>query len=362
MQDDDLYCPACGQKFRHISTQSDYDYIHQYMANAAEIEYGRYHLELMQKQLSTLLEQAKYRYQQLSTQRMHLNQQNDSLRRQRSQVTTSFDFGAWLGGSFFISVILFILFVVLSMFNFDALTMPVAWSAERFGTLRTILALLVGVPLILSLFHQRGVRQRKDQAAKMLYNNKISENNRQIDDIDRQLRNYSDVTVPYYNGELTKCQRINSEYLSWRQRYYDADLLNKRYQTLVPVATMYAYLDKRTCTHLDGEGGAYSQFDMELMRGHIAGNLIDLEANLEQLDEQRMIYDHIHMIEAQSRVLTQSVNRTRDAHQQRQLQLSSSLADIDADPTLSEFYNELLTKIQGYNTWVKLERAEHRLY
>ena len=363
MQDNDLYCPACGQRFRHISTQSDYEYIHQYMANATEIEYDRYHLELLQSQLSTLLEQAKYRYQQLTAQRMHLSQQNDSLRRQRAQVTTAFDYGAWMAGAFIWAIVFFVIFVGLSLVNIEVLSTPVEWLAGRFGTVRTILILLVGVPLILSLIHQRHVRQRKDEAAKAGYNDKIADNNQQIDEIDRHMRDYTDMTVPYYSGELSRCQRFISEFMSQRQRYYDADLLYKKYQALVPVVTMYAYLDERLCTHLEGEGGAYSKYDMELLRRHIVGRLEDIASHLDELtDEQRMIYGHMHSLEGQTRVLVQSVNKTRDTHQAHQLQLTNNLSSAETDQSLSRFYNDLFTKIQGYNTWVKLERAEHQLY
>lgn len=63
------------------------------------------------------------------------------------------------------------------------------------------------------------------------------------------------------------------------QEIYGKGWIPPTYQGLVPMATIYEYLNNGVCTIIRGHGGVYERYDDDLWKKEIAGDLKDIKRN-----------------------------------------------------------------------------------
>lgn len=93
---------------------------------------------------------------------------------------------------------------------------------------------------------------------------------------------------------LAQCEQEERKKVEILQAYYDKGVVYKKYQGLVPIATIYEYLESGRCNTLTGHEGAYNLYESELLMHTIIGRLDDIIDELDDIREnQRMLYDSI---------------------------------------------------------------------
>lgn len=119
------------------------------------------------------------------------------------------------------------------------------------------------------------------------------------------------------------------------KQYYNEGFLYPKYRSVVPVATIYEYLDSGRCFTLYGHEGAYNLYENELRMNMI----------LEKLDD--IIY-RLDDISSSQRVLAQLLkesNRKIDS-------LKVSLKNIETSTELTQYYSQISAANTSYLAWL----------
>lgn len=78
------------------------------------------------------------------------------------------------------------------------------------------------------------------------------------------------------------------------QQYYNLNIVHEKYRGLIPICSIYGYLDTGVCSELEGHEGAYNKYDLELRLNYIIAKLDVIISHLEEIKEnQKMLYNAI---------------------------------------------------------------------
>lgn len=80
---------------------------------------------------------------------------------------------------------------------------------------------------------------------------------------------------------------------------YSEQLIPKRYQGLIPVSTIYGYLETGRCNMICGHGGVYDTYEKDLQAGIIINNLIEINRKLNiVINNQQKLYKVLQSIDS----------------------------------------------------------------
>lgn len=106
------------------------------------------------------------------------------------------------------------------------------------------------------------------------------------------------IEVSRYDSETALTMEQHTEVLSSLQKtlddWYAQDVVYSKYRNLVAITTINEYLQSGRCSELEGHGGAYNLYEMELRQNIVINKLSNIVSNLEQIrDNQFALYQEL---------------------------------------------------------------------
>lgn len=152
---------------------------------------------------------------------------------------------------------------------------------------------------------------------------RFKENVNLSNDIDKQIAQYSQIT-PYYSAQLKECKKNLEKINTTLQQYYSLNIIYPDYRGLVPIATIYGYLESGRCFSLYGHEGAYNLYSSEARLNQI---LVKLDDIIDSLDDLRRGQN----------ILKQELKNSN----YKLDSLSNSLDNINNNIKLNAYYSEI---------------------
>ncbi len=119
------------------------------------------------------------------------------------------------------------------------------------------------------------------------------------------------------------------------KQYYDMNFIYPKYRGLVPISTIYEYLESGRCFSLVGPNGAYNLYESELRSNLILSKLDDVIGRLDSLSAgQQMLAKAI-----------QDSNARID-------RLGASLDRIEQNTAMSAYYDRITAANTDYLSWL----------
>lgn len=146
----------------------------------------------------------------------------------------------------------------------------------------------------------------------------------------------SEQRLQYLTTELTKCDAAFRQTSELLRNYYNLDKLYHKYWGIVPVCTIYEYLDSGRCFTLTGHEGAYNLYENELRLNLIIGKLDEVIYRLDEIsNNQRILANEIRNSNAK-------INR-----------ISKSLSNIEDNTAMTEYYSSISAANTEFLKWLK---------
>ena len=143
-----------------------------------------------------------------------------------------------------------------------------------------------------------------------------------------------DAALIQCNNELTQTRNILDQ-------YYDLGYIHKSYRGLVPVCTIYQYLDSGRCFTLEGHEGAYNLYESELRMNIILGKLDDVISRLDDISSsQQLLVDEI-------RKSNDKIDR-----------LCNQAEEIQNSAAVTQYYSQITAMNTTYLTWVNFLKSK----
>ena len=149
-------------------------------------------------------------------------------------------------------------------------------------------------------------------------------------------------SLQYYQNILSKtdnaireCQIKQRDTKTLLQNYYKLDYIYPSYRGLIPICTIYQYLDSGRCDTLTGHEGAYNLYENELRMNTIIGKLDDV---IDRLDD----------ISTSQRLLAQEIKQS-NAQISR---ISGTLDNIENNTALTQYYSSITASNTTFMSWL----------
>lgn len=132
----------------------------------------------------------------------------------------------------------------------------------------------------------------------------------------RRTQAISDLKVKHINELISRQMSSLSQTNSILKSYYNMGILHRDYWGLVPVGTIYSYLDKGLCTKLEGHEGAYLLYENELRWNKVFSKLDD-------------IIDRLDNIQSNQQMLARAIAKSNDKIDRLHNSLNSQLDQVN---------------------------------
>ena len=173
------------------------------------------------------------------------------------------------------------------------------------------------------------VLEQKAYPEKMnLFREKQKELSEQIERKKKEI----DIIIPQEITASVETYRQTKELL---QKYYSMGFVYPKYRGLVPVFTLYEYLESGRCFSLLGHEGAYNLYENELRMNTIIGKLDDI---IDRLDD----------ISAGQRLLAQEIRRSNEQLNR----ISMTLDNIENNTALTQYYSSVTASNTTFMSWI----------
>lgn len=139
-------------------------------------------------------------------------------------------------------------------------------------------------------------------------------------------------TIPQ---KILECENNYRKTKKLLQDYYDLGFIYPKYRSLVPMCTIYEYLESGRCFSLLGHEGAYNLYESELRMNTIIGKLDDI---IYRLDE----------ISANQRLLAREIKRSNEQLDR----IYGTLNDIEHNTALTRYYSSVTASNTTYMSWL----------
>lgn len=136
-------------------------------------------------------------------------------------------------------------------------------------------------------------------------------------------------------AEIQKCNEEYEKTKDLLRQYYNLNFIYPKYRGMVPVCTLYEYLESGRCFSLLGHEGAYNLYENELRM-----NLI-----IEKLDD--IIY-RLDDIQANQRMLANEIKRSNIMIDN----LCRSVVNIEQNTELTQYYSKITATNTAYLAWL----------
>ena len=141
-----------------------------------------------------------------------------------------------------------------------------------------------------------------------------------------------ETTIPH---EIMVSEETYQQTKKLLQEYYDMGFIYPKYRGLVPICTIYEYLESGRCFSLLGHEGAYNLYENELRMNTIIGKLDDV---IDRLDD----------ISASQRLLAQEIKQS-NAQLSR---ISYTLDNIENNTALTQYYSSITASNTTFMSWL----------
>lgn len=170
-----------------------------------------------------------------------------------------------------------------------------------------------------------------------------------------KIKNYNDnveyqkrYVLPVYKQQLQKINELYADTQKVLHMYYQKNIVYKKYQNLVAIASFYEYLDSGICSKLEGHEGCYNKYDTELQ----------LKTIIEKLD---VIIEKLDQIEMNQHMLYTAIKEGNNIAKRIESQISTLVKDNREYNTKLEYYAEEnarnIADIKWINTFEYLNRS-----
>lgn len=133
------------------------------------------------------------------------------------------------------------------------------------------------------------------------------------------------------------------------QQYYNLDVVYPKYRGLVPICTIYEYIESGRCVSLTGPNGAYNLYESELRMNLIIDKLDTVIDELVAIKEsQYMLYEAIQASNEQLARLSNAVDN-----------LQSTADSIERNTELSSYYNGITATNAAFMGWLSAYSYDH---
>lgn len=135
--------------------------------------------------------------------------------------------------------------------------------------------------------------------------------------------------------KILECENNYKKTKKILQDYYNLGFIYPKYRSLVPMCTIYEYLESGRCFSLLGHEGAYNLYESELRMNTIIGKLDDI---IYRLDE----------ISANQRLLAREIKRSNEQLDR----IYSTLNNIEHNTALTQYYSSVTASNTTYMSWL----------
>ena len=389
MQNSDQFCPKCGTQSRDIpaadsrslteTRASDLEnarMIKEYLNRAREMEWTYYSLQEIGEGLRAKRSDAQGRRSRAQDEVNRLNtgvetaeNAKKNYKREkysRSEYTERPDF-EWesYGWTLFLICIFYLIIAFLGYTRgfpgFATLVRIFEKMCDSFGFVITLLIVLFVIPGVIYIsfclieffikknrFDQKQDRKEADfnQRQAAIEKERISgyqdtarKNRGRIAELKEEIKLIDDITIPQLNEEIRENEAAAAKVLGALNRYYEPNVVYKKYRGLVPIAAFTEYFDAERCYTLTGPDGAYNIYENEMRMNLINAKLDNVQAGLNLLAKQHSaILTSLNQMNANVRCLVASVDDANEKNRAAFRQIENGTRAIGYSTQLSNYY------------------------
>lgn len=143
-------------------------------------------------------------------------------------------------------------------------------------------------------------------------------------------------TIKNIDSALSKCKNEYTQTSNVLKQYYDLGYIYPKYRGLIPVCTIYEYLDSGRCFTLEGHEGAYNLYESELRMNIVLDKLNEVLYRLDDISSsQHLLANELKASNAQIDYLCHSVDK------------------IGNTSALTQYYSKVSAENSSYLAWMK---------
>lgn len=143
---------------------------------------------------------------------------------------------------------------------------------------------------------------------------------------------------------IHECEQRQQETLTVLNKYYNFGYVYPQYRGIVPVCTMYEYLESGRCDSLTGPNGAYNLYEQELLMKTIIGKLDDVIARLDDISDNQ-------------RLIAQEIRRSHSELSTMLTSLDNAAQNIEKSTAITEYYGRVTAANTSYLAWADFLRS-----
>ena len=254
-------------------------------------------------------------------------------------------FGAWLGfllngqngalvGAALVLIILSLIFkfyVVLITTALCFLGGKIIWNSDISGFVIGAIGLIISTVYVIYQYLSSGktyfdIKQKYDHAMER-YNDEVT--------IRQRNKIHNEKTLPILQQVFEKGKKKLNETENVLDQYYQLNIIYSKYRGLVPVSTIYEYLQSGRCSTLTGPHGAYNLYESECRSNLIIGKLDDI---LNRLDEMR----------SSQTALVQTIERCNETA----CSMCQAMERVSNDTAAITYYSKVTAQNTEYLRWL----------
>lgn len=280
------FCPECGNKVEPKEVTSKEQEIVNVSNNTSKLEKINTNKVIDYLKKVILLETRKYALNKV------INELNNESIIDKSHKNKDFDykfekkgFGSVIGKTIRNSIIAL---VIIAMFH-QYLCESILKLPNDSNTIGIIGLIFIGLWIFISIFSfikytiQRKIENKKIDNEKQEYSKEIDRYNADVDAYNLTQKAQRKDLKERKNAANKQLQETN-ELL---QKLYSLDVVHKKYQNFVAIATICEYFETGRCNSFDGYTGAYNIYEQETRQDIIISRLEDILYSLEDIKKNQ---------------------------------------------------------------------------
>lgn len=185
--------------------------------------------------------------------------------------------------------------------------------------------------------------------ASQYHYSKMIEGNENTRAIRRRITAQNDQVIGKLTPIVQKSRQELQQTQDLLQQYYNLGVVYPKYRGLVPICTIYEYIESGRCVSLTGPDGAYNLYERELRMNLIIDKLDTVIDKLDSIRKsQYMLYEAIQTSNEQLARLSNAVDN-----------LQSTADSIERNTELSSYYNGITATNAAFMGWLSAYSYDH---
>lgn len=178
---------------------------------------------------------------------------------------------------------------------------------------------------------------------------KMIEGNENTRAIRRRITAQNDQVIGKLTPIVQKSRQELQQTQDLLQQYYNLGVVYPKYRGLIPICTIYEYIESGRCVSLTGPDGAYNLYERELRMNLIIDKLDTVIDKLDSIRKsQYMLYEAIQTSNEQLARLSNAVDN-----------LQSTADSIERNTELSSYYNGITATNAAFMGWLSAYSYDH---